>query len=836
MNNTGGISTNPGATETGQPQQKPWRISPLARRLVLATVIFGTLVALITTAIQLYVDYRRELGQIDSTFSQVSHTHLPTIASALWATNRPELQIALDGLVRLQDVRYAKVMEGTAIWAETGNLKSEGVRSQDYPLTYRHRDQIEHIGTLHLVIDLDGVYQRLLDKFWVILITNSVKTLTVSIFMLWLFHWLVTRHLHHIAGFASRLGFGNLKDRLHLARPVNVEKDEFDLLMDGFSRMQSNLSTTLNALEQDIAQRKLAEEQLRLAASVFEHSHEGIMITDANARILNVNPAFTRITGYSREEVIGQNPRMLSSGRQDGSWYKRMWQSLLLDGHWQGEIWNRRKDGEVYPEREAISAVHDEAGKVRHYVAVFSDISQQKAHEAELSRIANYDMLTGLPNRRLLADRLAQAMARAQREEKLLAVAYLDLDGFKPINDIYGHGKGDQFLVEISHRLKQTLRGDDTLARLGGDEFVLLLGGLHDVEACQNSLERVLTAIRAPLMVNDMPLFVTASIGAALYPLDEANGDTLLRHADQAMYAAKQSGKNRYHLFDAQLDREIQGHHDQIQRLAQALANNEFLFHFQPKVDLLSGSLVGVEALIRWQHPSQGLLPPSAFLDSFNDHPLEIELGDWVIESALNQIEAWQHDGLNPKVSVNISANHLLHPDFSKNLRALLARHPAVSPSQLELEVLESAAMSDLGRAIEVMTWCKEMGVHFALDDFGTGYSSLAYFRRLPVDVLKIDQSFVRDMLIDGEDMAIVESVVRLAQVFGRATIAEGVETLEHAARLIEMGCMHAQGYGIARPMPASELPGWLEKWHAEAIWHQFCAADMTPGTRQNAA
>lgn len=812
----------PEATASTPASQAPWRISPLARRLVLATVIFGTLIALITTTIQLYIDYRRELGQIDRTFSQLTHTHLPTVARALWATNRPELQIALDGLVRLPDVQYAAVYEQRSLWAEAGEHKQNAIQSRDYPLTYQHRGHPERIGTLRVEIDIEGVYARLLDTFWVILITNSIKTLTVSAFMLWLFHWLITRHLRHIAEFASRLGFGNLEERLQLSRARPAGKDEFDLLLDGFGRMQANLSTTLQMLNRDISQRKLAEEQLKLAASVFEHSHEGIMITDADATILNVNPSFTRITGYTKEEVIGRNPDMLSADLHDPVWHTRMRQSLLSDGQWQGERWNRRKNGEVYPWREAISAVHDNDGQVRHYVAVFSDISQQKSHEAELDRIAHHDPLTGLPNRRLLADRLTQAMARTQRDGTILTVACLDLDGFKPINDTFGHAAGDQLLIEISQRLKNILRGDDTLARLGGDEFVLLLSGQEDVQTSQNSLQRILSSICMPVMLGEQAVYVSASMGVALYPLEEVDGDTLLRHADQAMYAAKQAGKNCYHVFDPQVDRERQGHRDQLLRLANALAKNEFLFHFQPKVDLLTGDLVGVEALIRWQHPEQGLLYPGAFLDFFNGHPLEIELGEWVIDTALRQLESWQETGLRVRVSVNISANHLLHQNFVTRLATLLHRHPTVSSDQLELEVLESAAMSDLGRAIEVITQCKKMGVHFSLDDFGTGYSSLAYFRRLPVDTLKIDQSFVRDMLVDAEDLAIVESVVRLAQVFGRATIAEGVETLQHASRLIQMGCTQAQGYGIARPMTAQTLPAWLDKWRAEAVWLEY--------------
>ncbi len=792
------------------------RISPLARRLVIFTVAFSTLVALLTTAIQLYVDYRRELGLVESTFQQVADTHLPTIANALWSTNQHELSIALNGLSRLPDVCYVNVTEQDKIWAEAGKQKHRGVKLSKYKLTYLHRERMETIGELQVVIDLNGIYQRLLNKFWVILITNGVKTFLVSGFMLWLFHWLVTRHLRHIARFAATLGIKNLEERLQLPRPDSSKQDEFDLVLEGFGRMQSNLSTALHSLELDIAKRKLVEEKLKLSASVYKYSHQGIMITDADGVILDVNPAFTRITGYESEEIIGKNPRVLKSDRQDSLWYDRMWRTLKTRGHWRGEIWNRRKNGEFFPELEDISAVHDDSGRIINYVAIFLDITEQKKYEAELDRIAHYDQLTGLPNRRLLIDRLDQALPRSRREGMLLAVAYLDLDGFKPINDRYGHAVGDRLLVEISHRLRETLRGGDTIARLGGDEFVLLLGELNNVDACMVSLDRALDVVKSPVIIDDVSLTISASIGVTVFPFDDDNGDTLLRHADQAMYLAKQAGKNCYHLFDSKQDKEAQDHLFQIQRLTEALSNEEFVLFYQPKVNLKTRNFIGAEALIRWQHPERGLLPPADFLGKFNDHPLEIDLSAWVITSALNQIMTWGREGLDTVISVNISANHLLHPKFVEQLAGLLNKFPYVRPEQLEFEVLETVAMRDLNRAVEVINQCKTLGVHFSLDDFGTGYSSLAYFRHLPVDTLKIDKNFVHDLTIDREGVALVESVVRLAELFGRTSIAEGVETAEQACVLIELGCFQAQGYFFARPMPAQDLADWLEQWRNE--------------------
>ncbi|HEY3433136.1 MAG TPA: EAL domain-containing protein [Rhodocyclaceae bacterium] len=564
----------------------------------------------------------------------------------------------------------------------------------------------------------------------------------------------------------------------------------------------------------------LEQSRLRLAASVFANCSEGIMITDGNRSIIDVNPAFTQITGFQREEVIGNTPKILSSGRQDQTFYSDLWESLKTHGHWRGEMWNRRKTGEVYAEMQSISTIRDEDGGLQHYVSVFTDISQIKRHEEELDHIAHYDILTGIPNRRLLVDRLSQAVARARRSGKPLAVCYLDLDGFKPINDRYGHNAGDMLLIKITNRLLSILRADDTLARLGGDEFVLLLTDLPRMDECHLILDRVLAEVSAPTSIGSATVNISASIGVTLFaPLDDADSDALLRHADQAMFIAKQEGKNRYHFYDPLQDLQIQTHRHQFQRLVEALDNHEFVLFYQPKADLVSGKIQGAEALIRWQHPEEGLLQPGSFLHHMEGSDLETNLGEWVIETALQQMETWQTEGLDIDVSVNICASHLLQANFSQRLAQMLGSHPTVAPHQLELEILETAALSNMNQAVEALTSCRKLGVRFALDDFGTGYSSLAYFRNLPVDILKIDQSFVRNMLNDPNDLSIVEGVIRLASAFNRPVIAEGVETMDHGAMLVSIGCHLAQGYGIARPMPAAQMASWVKKWYREALW-----------------
>jgi diguanylate cyclase (GGDEF)-like protein/PAS domain S-box-containing protein len=577
-----------------------------------------------------------------------------------------------------------------------------------------------------------------------------------------------------------------------------------------------------DGIQYDITQRKEAEEKVRLAANVFTDTHEGIVITDPDARIVEVNASFCRITGYDREEVLGENPSLLKSGHQDRTFYKNMWLTLIKDGYWSGEVWNRRKDGEVYAEHLAISTVYDDKGRVSHYVGVFADITPQKEHEKQLERIAHYDALTSVPNRVLLAERMKWATAQTQRDGTSMAVCYLDLDGFKPINDQYGHEAGDLLLIEISRRIKNCLRANDTIARIGGDEFVLLLLGLKRVEECELALRRLLDVIARPWPIGDRQVTLSASIGATLFPTDDSDADALLRHADQAMYKAKEAGRNCYHLFDAEHDRQVKAHKEQQQRLGEALEDGEFRLHYQPKVNMVNGNVLGVEALIRWQHPEDGLLRPADFLSYIQNSDLEVALGEWVLNSALKQLEAWQEQGIELEVSVNIGAEHLLQEDFAERLEAILQRHPNINPAHLELEILESTAITDINQASKTLIACRKLGVRFALDDFGTGYSSLTYFRQLPVETLKIDQSFVMGMLEDPDDMGIVESVVQLTQAFNRTVVAEGAETYEHCAMLSRMRCQAAQGYGIARPMPPENLQGWMQEWSDQETWLSF--------------
>jgi len=590
-------------------------------------------------------------------------------------------------------------------------------------------------------------------------------------------------------------------------------------LLISWSATASQDQKTIFAVGRDITESKRVESELKLAAGVFTHAKEAIIITDAKNNIIDVNNTFIQLSGYSKKEAIGQKTSLFKSGRQSAKFYNEMWQAIEHKGHWTGEVWNKRKNGEVYPQLVTISAIRNSEQKVQNYIALYTDITEIKAHQKQLQHIAHYDPLTGLPNRTLLADRLIQAMPQCKRNKQSLAVAFLDLDGFKTINDKYGHTVGDNLLIEMSRRIESVLREGDTLSRFGGDEFIAILVGLEKPQFCEAILDNLLQAVSAPIAINNTTLNLSASIGVTIYPHDGVDAEQLLRHADQAMYTAKQEGKNRYHLFNMAESMALKHHHNRLSRIREALKNDEFILYYQPKVNMKTGELIGVEALIRWQHPKKGLLSPIEFLPMIEGHELSINIGEWVIDTALEQINAWQQIGLNLTISVNIDALQLQQDCFVQRLSQLLAAHPEVPANALALEVLETSELADIEEVSKIMHDCIKLGVSFALDDFGTGYCSLTYLKQLPVNLIKIDQSFIRDMLDDADDLSIVIGVIGLAKAFQRDVIAEGVETLEHGNLLLQLGCELAQGYGIAKPMPAKQLPNWAEQWATDKPW-----------------
>lgn len=569
----------------------------------------------------------------------------------------------------------------------------------------------------------------------------------------------------------------------------------------------------------DITDRKRVEEELCLGEEAFVNSQQAIVVTDEYGRILKVNPAFCAISGLTPGEALGQVSPFFSRDGDPGHDSAVMRHVLDAVGNWEGDYTSHHREGAVYVEHAKISAIRDSDGQIYRYVIISSDITAFRDYQRRIEHMAHYDSLTNLANRALLYDRLAHAIAVAQRQSKWLAVCFLDLDEFKPINDVHGHEQGDLFLVEISRRLKGQMRASDLVARLGGDEFVLLLEDIEDLKQIEHAVNRVMAVVALPHRVEDLEMVATTSIGVAIYPKDGQDPDTLIRHADQAMYAAKRAGKNQCQFFDAETDRKIQVGRQFLARVEQGLAAGEFHLHYQPKVELATGRVVGVEALIRWQHPERGMLSPADFTPALEDRAFAPTLGRWVMTEALRQIALWADEGVLLGVSVNIAGVHLQQPGFIHDLRDCLDRFPAVSPSLLQIEILETGAIEDIDHVGQVIEDCQRLGVGCALDDFGTGYSSLTYLRRMPVRILKIDRSFVLQMLDNRDDRAIVDGVIGLGKAFGRQVIAEGVESVEHGLELRRLGCDMAQGFGIARPMPADRVRDWIAQWSMPPEW-----------------
>jgi len=567
-------------------------------------------------------------------------------------------------------------------------------------------------------------------------------------------------------------------------------------------------------------ERNQTDEKLLLSSRVFSNTNEGIYIADVSRAIIDVNPAFAKLTGYNHSDILGQKTNFLRSEKHNDTFYEKLWKELIEQGHWQGEIWMRKKNGKHFAARLSMSALTNDEGVTLHYVCLFSDITQSKQQQQKLEFMAHYDELTKLPNRTLLAERFTLAITHSEKTNTQLAVCFLDMDNFKPVNDNYGHDIGDQLLIEVAQRINTSIREEDTASRQGGDEFVLLLGDLESLADGDDILQKILNHLAQPYTIDGHIFTITVSIGVALFPVDDADLDTLLRHADYSMYQAKLAGKNRYHLYNPEQDQQIIQKHSQLEELQQAFLDKEFSLYYQPKVNMKTGEVFGAEALIRRIHPEKGLIPPGDFLPIIEGTELEILIGDWVVKEALKQTVQWQKMGVLIEVSVNISSYHLHSPSFLIQLENNLASHPNLEAKYLQLEILESSALGDLKAIQSILNICRQkIGVNIALDDFGTGYSSLTHLRNLPAGTIKIDQSFVRNMLDDSDDYAIIDGVLALAGSFNRAVIAEGVETTEHGLMLLKMGCDAAQGYGIARPMPAAQLPAWLDNYTPNQQW-----------------
>ena len=597
----------------------------------------------------------------------------------------------------------------------------------------------------------------------------------------------------------KRLGAGDYASRLDYAG--NVAE---------LAEMSRNLNGLAENLQQREAQRQEAEAGQQLAARVFEGSEEGILVTDPEGRILTVNQAFTRVTGYTQDEAKGHSPRILNSGRHSADFFRAMWAQVGASGSWQGEIWNQRKNGEVYPEWLKISALFGPDGAVVNYIGMFSDITERKAADARIQQLSQYDALTGLPNRVLSQDRIEQAIAAARRVDRVVAVLLIDLDRFKLVNDSLGHGAGDQLLVEVGRRLGAAVRDGDTVARQGGDEFSVILADVGDENDVAGVANYLLEAIRQPLTVGGRETAPSASIGISLFPKDGNDAETLLKNADVALFRAKDAGRGTFRFFAAEMDTRAARWLALEDQLRQTLARNELELHYQPQVSLISGQVTGAEALLRWNNAELGQVSPVEFIPVAEDSGLILPIGEWVLRTACAQNKAWQDAGLPLlRVAVNLSARQFRHAGLVEQVLGIL-RETGLQAQYLELELTESVLMEDVDAAIAIMAELKEAGVSFSLDDFGTGYSSMSYLSRFAFDTLKIDQSFVRDITTNPINAAIATTTISMARNLRLNVVAEGVESEGQLNYLRNHRCDTMQGYHFSRPLPAGEFAALL--------------------------
>jgi diguanylate cyclase (GGDEF)-like protein/PAS domain S-box-containing protein len=560
---------------------------------------------------------------------------------------------------------------------------------------------------------------------------------------------------------------------------------------------------------QDITERVKADERLRLAASVFDTAAEAIMVLNDEFCVTAVNPAYSAITGYSARDVIGGLPTFLEWGQPDPEYPRinmaALRRALTLNGRWNGEQWNRRKSGERYAEHLSIVPIPGGAGLAGRFLVVFSDVTQRKLDEERIRYQASYDQLTGLPNRALFMDMLAKALAQAERENEMVGLMFVDLDGFKMVNDTMGHDMGDLLLQEVAVRLKRCMRSSDTVARLGGDEFTVLMPQMRDFRNAPRVAERITETLRAPFVLNGKEAFISASIGITTFPNDAIDAASLLKNADAAMYRAKEQGKQHFQFFTAEMNAEIEERLILINGLNMALERDEFVLHYQPKVDLQSGRPTGAEALLRWRHPELGIVPSARFIPIMEESGLIGQVSEWVIESACRQHRQWREQGMDIRVAVNLSVRQLRQPGLARAVADLLER-TGVQPSGIELEITESMLMRDTENAVRTLRELADMGVSLAMDDFGTGYSSLSYLKRFPLHTIKIDRSFINNIATEPDDYEIIRTIISMGQSLRRRIVAEGVETRQQLNILRELGCDEIQGYVISPALPADDF------------------------------
>lgn len=788
----------------------------IGRRLIIFIIAFSSLITLCISVVQLTLEYRDLRGSVDKVLDNVS-IHLPSVAGSVWDFDEKQIQLTLGALAQLPTMeRVSITTTGDKPRWVSGGLAAKNTITRVYPLHHLDRGKETEIGTLEAVASLDAVYRQIGTRAVTIILSNALKTFFVALFMIALFRRLVTVRLEKLASKVTAL----VPEELPLpqfaetdSHPIPLHLDELDTVDWTLDHTAEKLAIAVEALKnlnQELQQRVIEKDV------ILQNALVGILML-RDGEIVSSNKRLEEIFGYDSGQMNGLSTRVFYPTEHAYSSFQQKAYGMLGRGlSFNDTLIQLKRDGTplwVEITGRALDPLRPQDGSIW----ICSDVTERKAAEEKIKFIAYHDTLTGLPNRLLVQDRLQQAMANADRSKHKIALLALDLDNFKTINDSLGHSIGDGVILEIARRLCQSVRDTDTVCRQGGDEFVILLPNLPDADATAPILVKLMERFHEPCRVEGHELSTSASVGIAIYPDDGQDLDTLLKKADLAMYRAKDAGRNTYRFFDQQMNIEAIEHLSMRNGLRRALAKNELVLHYQPQVDLASNTVIGAEALIRWNHPELGMIPPGRFIPVAEDSGLIVPISEWVLREACRQAAIWASAiGAPMIIAVNLSAVQFKRGDVEQSVVAAL-EESGIDPTLLELELTESILISDTETVLNTVKRLKQLGVKLSIDDFGTGYSSLSYLKRFEVDKLKIDQSFIRDLATDPEDAAIVSAIIHMAHNLGLTAIAEGVETKAALDQLRAFGCDEAQGYFYARPMPAEELANYRLRMHAAA-------------------
>ncbi|WP_256470534.1 EAL domain-containing protein [Alkalimarinus coralli] len=770
-------------------------------------LICSSLFTLITAGIQVYADYREEVSMVDERMSVIETSYMSSLSRSLWSLDQKLLHVQMQGILNLPDIIKLRLKVYPDSEIELGELNPNiSTLTHSFPLIHES-EEVYTLGELTIIASMEDIYKNLKRKVFIILTTQAFKTFFISILILWIFQYLVTRHLGKMAEYAQDLNINALDKPLVLDRA-----DTKFSRSDELSQVTNAINGMRLTLIDDLAKQNENAKEIRKLSLAIDQSPSSVLICDKSWKIEYANNKFSQLTGHELKDIISQHPKSISGLMSSEN--AQLWDNIQLQvervGVWQGEIHNTRKNGERFWEQSIITPIKDDSGKPIHYLILGEDISIRKRYEQQLLRQANYDILTGLPNRMLALDRLKLALAQARRDEQLVGLMFLDLDNFKHINDTMGHDNGDSLLIEASRRISSCLRGTSTVARLGGDEFLVILPSLSEPSSAEQVAERILQTFSPPFMLANQEVFVSTSIGIAIYPSDSDNSTTLLQHADAAMYQAKDKGKSAYQRFSPEMN---QDSHERLQiesRLRRALELEELELYYQPIVEASTGKLIGAEALIRWNNPVMGLISPDKFIPLAEETGLIIPIGEWVLKTACNDIKSWQEKtGLELTVAVNVSPRQFRDGGFTSTIDKILSESQ-LSAEYLELEITERLILDNSIETSGIFKHLDDKGIKLSIDDFGTGYSALGYLKSYPFDTLKIDKSFVQDVIESSEDAALVTAIITMAHSLSLKVIAEGVEEAPQLEFLNQHNCDFAQGYYFNRPVPAEDFTIWM--------------------------